>query len=130
MRVNPGPLPSLVLGRNPVGIPWASGPSGPWAATSPPSQFPGPQFPGPGLKSANVKRFPTYPSSKPRRHLDFILHSDKIDVHDFQVPQVRYSDHLPLVMDFDVQVEVDRRTVPRKPRRSIQQAVQESILPS
>ena len=62
-----------------------------------------------GLRSANVKRLPTYPSKNPSRHLDFILHSDKITVRDFQVPQVTFSDHLPLVMDFDVQVDVDRR---------------------
>lgn len=68
-----------------------------------------------GLKNANVKGLPTYPSRNPRRHLDFILYSDKIVVHDFQVPRVRYSDHLPLVMDFDVVVETERRRTPRPP---------------
>lgn len=82
-----------------------------------------------GLKSANVQRSPTYPSNRPRRNLDFILYSDKIDVHDFQVPQVPYSDHLPLIMDFDVQVDVDRRDGPRPPRKSIREAVQDSTQP-
>ena len=79
-----------------------------------------------GLKSANVDRLPTYPSNKPRRHLDFILYSDRIQIHDFQVPTVTYSDHLPLVMDFDVHVDVDRRGCRRDPRRCITEAVEEA----
>jgi endonuclease/exonuclease/phosphatase family metal-dependent hydrolase len=55
-----------------------------------------------GLKSANVDCIPTYPSRAPRKELDFILYQEGINVTHFEVPQVRYSDHLPLVCDFDV----------------------------
>ena len=55
-----------------------------------------------GLKSANVDCIPTYPSRSPRKELDFILFQEGINVTNFEVPQVRYSDHLPLVCDFDV----------------------------
>ncbi|MDA3902765.1 MAG: endonuclease/exonuclease/phosphatase family protein [Desulfuromusa sp.] len=68
-----------------------------------------------GLQDANRESLPTYPSSNPRRHLDFILHSKGIEVRDFQVPPVQFSDHLPLVVDLDVHVETDLRKVPRPP---------------
>jgi endonuclease/exonuclease/phosphatase family metal-dependent hydrolase len=55
-----------------------------------------------GLRSANVDCIPTYPSRAPRKELDFILFQEGINVTNFEVPQVRYSDHLPLVCDFDV----------------------------
>ena len=54
------------------------------------------------LTSANVDCIPTYPSRAPRKELDFILFQEGINVTNFEVPQVRYSDHLPLVCDFDV----------------------------
>jgi endonuclease/exonuclease/phosphatase (EEP) superfamily protein YafD len=34
--------------------------------------------------------------------LDFILYSEGIDVTEFSVPKVTFSDHLPLVCDFEV----------------------------
>ncbi|MCW8892107.1 MAG: endonuclease/exonuclease/phosphatase family protein [Deltaproteobacteria bacterium] len=68
-----------------------------------------------GLKNANNESLPTFPSNNPRRHLDFILHSKEIEVRDFQVPPVQFSDHLPLVADLDVQVETDLRKAPRPP---------------
>jgi len=55
-----------------------------------------------GLKSANVDGIPTYPSRAPRKELDFILYQDGISVTSFDVLQVRYSDHLPLVCDFEI----------------------------
>jgi endonuclease/exonuclease/phosphatase family metal-dependent hydrolase len=55
-----------------------------------------------GLKSANVQGLPSYPSRNPRRELDFILYTAGIEVTGFQVPPVRYSDHLPLICDFEV----------------------------
>ena len=55
-----------------------------------------------GLTSANVDGIPTYPSRSPRKELDFVLYQDGINVTGFDVPQVRHSDHLPLVCDFDV----------------------------
>ncbi|MDH3747633.1 MAG: endonuclease/exonuclease/phosphatase family protein [Gammaproteobacteria bacterium] len=55
-----------------------------------------------GLQSANRESLPTYPSRAPRKELDFVLHQDGIRVSNFQIPEVRHSDHLPLVCDFDV----------------------------
>ena len=66
-----------------------------------------------GLRSANTRRLPTYPSNNPTRHLDFILYSQGIRVVDFYVPQVAFSDHLPLVVDLDVQIDQDQRKAPR-----------------
>ena len=55
-----------------------------------------------GLRSANARGLPSYPSHNPRRELDFILYGAGIEVTDFRVPAVLYSDHLPLVCDFTV----------------------------
>jgi endonuclease/exonuclease/phosphatase family metal-dependent hydrolase len=55
-----------------------------------------------GLRSANVAGLPSYPSNNPRRELDFILYTEGIEIHNFRMPAVRYSDHLPLVCDFEV----------------------------
>jgi len=54
------------------------------------------------LNSANAEGIPTYPSRAPRKELDFILYQEGIQVTHFEVPMVRYSDHLPLVCDFEV----------------------------
>ncbi len=66
-----------------------------------------------GLQNANSKSLPTYPSKNPHRHLDFVLYSKGIDILDFQVPQVPFSDHLPLLVDFDVRIEQDLRKTTR-----------------
>jgi endonuclease/exonuclease/phosphatase family metal-dependent hydrolase len=58
-----------------------------------------------GLQNPNVQGFPTFPSWAPKRQLDFILHSNEIKVRRFWIPPVIYSDHLPLMMDFDVRKE-------------------------
>ena len=55
-----------------------------------------------GLRSANARGLPSYPSHDPRRELDFILYGAGIEVTDFRVPAVLFSDHLPLVCDFEV----------------------------
>ncbi len=55
-----------------------------------------------GLTSANTHSLPSYPSNSPRRELDFILHSAEIEVNGFTMPDVRFSDHLPLICDFTV----------------------------
>jgi len=55
-----------------------------------------------GLQNADKDMQPSYPSSNPRKHLDFILHSPEIKVNKFWMPDVQLSDHLPLVVDFDV----------------------------
>jgi endonuclease/exonuclease/phosphatase family metal-dependent hydrolase len=55
-----------------------------------------------GLQSANVEGLPTYPSRAPRKELDFVLYQDGISVNSFEIPDVRLSDHLPLICDFEV----------------------------
>jgi len=55
-----------------------------------------------GLRSANVDGLPTYPSRAPRKELDFVLYQDGITVNSFEIPDVRLSDHLPLICDFEV----------------------------
>jgi endonuclease/exonuclease/phosphatase family metal-dependent hydrolase len=55
-----------------------------------------------GLQNAGKDVYYSYPSWAPRRQLDFILHSKDIRVSDFQIPRVLFSDHLPLVCDFEV----------------------------
>jgi endonuclease/exonuclease/phosphatase family metal-dependent hydrolase len=56
-----------------------------------------------GLTSANVNSVPTYPSRSPRKVLDFVLYQDGIRVTDFSIPDVRLSDHLPLICDFELE---------------------------
>lgn len=55
-----------------------------------------------GLKSANERGLPSFPSHAPRRELDFILYQDGIRMTNFEIREVRFSDHLPLVCDFEV----------------------------
>ncbi|PLY00474.1 MAG: endonuclease [Desulfuromonas sp.] len=66
-----------------------------------------------GLRNANRQRLPTYPSSNPQRHLDFILYSKGISIRKFQVPDIRYSDHRPVLVDFDVEVRNGERAETR-----------------
>lgn len=55
-----------------------------------------------GLESANPNGHPSHPSRAPKRQLDYILYSSGINVSRFFVPQVTFSDHVPLVCDFDI----------------------------
>lgn len=55
-----------------------------------------------GLRSANKTSMPSYPSRSPRKELDFVLYQDGIEVSHFEIPQVRLSDHLPLICDFEI----------------------------
>ena len=55
-----------------------------------------------GLQSANVGSLPSYPSTAPRKELDFVLYGSGITVKDFSIPRVTFSDHLPLICDFEV----------------------------
>ena len=55
-----------------------------------------------GLRSANTRSLPSYPSRAPRKELDWVLHQDGITVNSFEIPDVRLSDHLPLICDFEV----------------------------
>ena len=56
-----------------------------------------------GLRSANERSLPSYPSRSPRKELDFILYQDGIRITHFEIPQVRHSDHLPLICDFETE---------------------------
>jgi len=56
-----------------------------------------------GLKNAHAANSPTFPSWNPTRHLDFILHSPGISVERCWMPDVQFSDHLPIVCDLTVQ---------------------------
>jgi endonuclease/exonuclease/phosphatase family metal-dependent hydrolase len=55
-----------------------------------------------GLKSANAGKNASYPSWSPKMELDFILHSPGIIIQDFQMPPVTFSDHLPLICNFEI----------------------------
>lgn len=55
-----------------------------------------------GLRNANSTDKSTFPSWRPRRQLDFILHSPEIEVTNFETPRVRFSDHLPIVCNFNI----------------------------
>ena len=54
------------------------------------------------LVNPNINNLPTFPSWKPKHQLDFILCSKNIKVVDFKVPDIRLSDHLPVILDFEV----------------------------
>jgi len=56
-----------------------------------------------GLKNANTSGLCSFPSWAPNRQLDFVLYSDGIRTIDFSMPRVTYSDHLPLVYDFEIE---------------------------
>ncbi len=55
-----------------------------------------------GLRSANSAGLPSFPARNPRVELDFILVSEAIDVTAFKIPSVQYSDHRPLICEFQV----------------------------
>ena len=55
-----------------------------------------------GLVSANSSRMFSFPSRLPVMELDFIFHSREMQTTGFQMPPVRYSDHVPLIWDFDL----------------------------
>lgn len=53
-----------------------------------------------GLKNANAGNAASHPSHAPMRQIDFILHSPGIRIDNFYIPDVRLSDHSPLICDF------------------------------
>jgi len=55
-----------------------------------------------GLTSANRTGLPTYPARAPRKELDFILYGKGIEATNFETPLIEYSDHLPLICDFEL----------------------------
>ena len=62
-----------------------------------------------GLTSADPEERPTFPSWAPKHQLDFILYSPGIKIKSFKVPDVDYSDHLPLVCDIEVENKKSHR---------------------
>ena len=62
-----------------------------------------------GLRSANSLELPSFPARVPRVELDFVLVSSEIQVTDFRVPDIRFSDHRPLVCDFNILTSALRR---------------------
>jgi endonuclease/exonuclease/phosphatase family metal-dependent hydrolase len=52
------------------------------------------------LLNANKEELPTFPSIMPWKQLDFILHSPEIQVENFSVCPVRFSDHMPVLCEF------------------------------
>lgn len=55
------------------------------------------------LRSANCDNRATYPAWNAQKELDYILCSEAIRIKDFAVPKVKYSDHHPLIMEFEVE---------------------------
>jgi len=54
------------------------------------------------LVNANQLGVPTFPSHAPRHQFDFVLHSPSIRITGFRITPVRFSDHMPLLVDFEV----------------------------
>ncbi len=55
------------------------------------------------LVNANHASLPSYPSHAPKKNLDFIFHSPQLMVSNFSIPDIRLSDHAPLICDFTLQ---------------------------
>lgn len=55
------------------------------------------------LNNANARSLPSYPSQAPRKEIDFVLYGSGIQIKSFAIPRVKFSDHLPLVCDFEVE---------------------------
>lgn len=54
------------------------------------------------LKNPNQRGIPTQPSFKPKYILDHILISEEIQIKNFYVPELQYSDHLPVVVEISL----------------------------
>lgn len=55
-----------------------------------------------GLVNPNKENLPTFPSWQPNKQVDFFLCSKTIEVSRLKIPHVKFSDHLPLILDFDI----------------------------
>jgi endonuclease/exonuclease/phosphatase family metal-dependent hydrolase len=53
------------------------------------------------LTDANDSARASYPSWRPRHHLDFILYGSGLELREFHLPAVTLSDHLPLIADLE-----------------------------
>jgi endonuclease/exonuclease/phosphatase family metal-dependent hydrolase len=65
-----------------------------------------------GLENANSTRQPSYPSRAPRRQLDYIFHSPEIRITRFEIPQIKLSDHTPLVCEFLIEKKESHQQEP------------------
>ena len=54
-----------------------------------------------GLKIAKHKHG-TFPSWKPKKCLDYVLFSKEVLIKSVVVPKIMLSDHLPIIVDFEV----------------------------
>lgn len=45
---------------------------------------------------------PTHPAFKPKRELDYVLSSKNIKINSYETLNFEYSDHLPLMVDFEI----------------------------
>jgi endonuclease/exonuclease/phosphatase family metal-dependent hydrolase len=52
-----------------------------------------------GLRVPGAAALPTYPAWKPQRSIDHILLSESLQALRYEVPDIRLSDHLPIVVD-------------------------------
>lgn len=57
------------------------------------------------LVNANREGKPTFPSFAPKRQLDFVLYSPCIEMKNFTVCPVKFSDHCPIMCEFSVDLE-------------------------
>jgi len=55
------------------------------------------------LDFAKEKNVNTFPSWKPKRHVDHILVSPDVKVKNYEVLDVNFSDHLPVMIDFELE---------------------------
>jgi endonuclease/exonuclease/phosphatase family metal-dependent hydrolase len=78
-----------------------------------------------GLVDANLTGLPSHPSHAPKRHLDYILHSPEITVSNFTIPDIRLSDHAPLICDFSFPGQPARGAL----RTSLEDELQSRNLP-
>ncbi|PIE55221.1 MAG: endonuclease [Dethiosulfovibrio peptidovorans] len=65
-----------------------------------------------GMTSVNQHGFPTFPCQRPHRELDFVLVSPEIGLQRLSIPQIQFSDHLPLVCDLHIPGEREKEAVP------------------
>ena len=54
------------------------------------------------LSNANKYNEKTFPAWNPRYELDFFLCSNEIKIKKFAIPQIRLSDHMPILIDFKI----------------------------
>ncbi len=61
------------------------------------------------LQNVNIRKESTFPSWTPKKELDFILCSENIRIKDYKVIRTTLSDHLPILLDFEIINKSERR---------------------